>query len=110
MDHAEPDIRRHPNLNAKRLMLGMDYNAGTLVVAGAVLFLILAGWGLVARHLVLGIGGGLMALGATYWFARKFLHNRPSSYFMDWLESKRAPHYRPRKFRAGQKPTSRSAQ
>lgn len=103
MDTAEPDIRRHPNLNAKRLMLGMDYNAGTLVVAGAVLFLILAGWGLVSRQLVVGIGGGSATLGASYWFARKFLHNRPSSYFMDWLESKRSPDYRPWKFRTGGK-------
>ena len=99
MDDGEPDIRRHPNLNAKRLMLGLDYNAGTLVVVGAVLFLVLAGWGLVARHMVVGIVAGLGALGGSYWFARTFLHNRPSSYFMDWLESKRSPHYRPKKFR-----------
>lgn len=99
MEESEPDIRRHPNLNAKRLMLGMDYNAGTLVVIGAVLFLVFAGWGLVSRHMIVGIGAGVLVLGGSYWFARKFLHNRPSSYVMDWLESKRMPHYIPKKFR-----------
>lgn len=48
----EPDLRRHPNLNAKRLLLGMDFNAGSVVVLGAILFVVISAIGILSNHLI----------------------------------------------------------
>lgn len=95
----EPDLRRHPNLNAKRLLLGMDFNAGSVVVLGAILFVVISAIGILSNHLIESLVSAFMVMGLCYLFARKFLNNRPTSYLSDWLESRRVPHYFPPKIK-----------
>lgn len=91
------DFRQHPEVNVKRRLLGMDHNAGLVVIMGALSFVIICGLAVSSGHFVLGLVGGGIVAALFYLFAIKFLNNRPPSYFGDWVESRRIPNYQPKK-------------
>lgn len=77
----------------------MDFNAGGVVVLGALLFVMISAIGVLTQYLLVSLTLAFAVMGGCYLFARKFLNNRPSSYLSDWLESRRVPNYVPRKFK-----------
>lgn len=94
----ELDVRYHPKVTIRRKLLGMDFNAGAFVVFGVVLFVVCSGIGVSTKHSVIGLLGGAALLLCCFQFARKFLNNRPKSYFTDWIQSRSTPNYVPKRY------------
>lgn len=97
--NEELDERIHPKVTVRRKLLGMDFNAGAVAVFGVVSFVVIAGIGVATKHMLLGLIGGAAVGVGLYTFARKFINNRPSTYFNDWVASLSQPNYIPKKYR-----------
>ena len=94
----ELDVRYHPKVTIRRKLLGMDFNAGAFLVFGVVLCVVFSGRAVSTNHSVIGLLGGAVSLLACFQFARKFLNNRPKSYFNDWVQSRSTPNYFPKRY------------
>ncbi len=96
---SELDVRLHPRITSKRKLIGMDFSAGSVVILGVVVGIVFLGLLYGAGQLILGlIVGPSIAIGC-FFFARRFINNKPSSYFTDWLSSKTNAHFIAKRFR-----------